>query len=255
MTTELPMRGSAAPGPGRLPLSAGIAAAVAGLSYSSWILEFPLHTKIDVVDGYVSELSATDQHWHRLFSAGDLVTGILVIFTAVSGLVLLRRRPWTVLGWGFLLLFGVSAIGDAVFSMDCAPSMDTSCALRERVGKVSFAHQFHDVTSGLVIMSGIAALLALSVAARRYGWWPVLARWGPVLAAAEACTATATLALMFFGLWLGLAQRVQISILCVGLLVIARALCSRDQAARPAGTDGAVDGPRRERTLAGNSAR
>jgi hypothetical protein len=183
-----------------------------------------LSPHIDVFDGYVSELSARDQPYHLVFSAGDFITGVLTIIVAAAALIRLRRRPLAVTGWIFLLSFGIWAIGDSVFSMDCAPSIDTGCALRERAGKVSFSHQFHDVTSSMVIFSGIAAILVLSIAARRYGWWPALARWGWLLAIMEAGLAVATLSLMLIGEWLGLAQRVQISILCLALFVISWAL-------------------------------
>jgi len=237
--------------PGIAPLTTGILAAVAGISYSSWVLEFPLHTKVDVIDGYVSELSASDQPSHWLFSAGDLVAGVLMMYVAVSCLRTLRRRPWSVVGWGFLMLFGISAIGDSVFAMDCAPSTDTACALRERAGRVSFSHQFHDVTSSVVVFAGIAALFSLSVAARRYGWWPALARWAWVLAVGEALTALATLVLMYLGVWLGLAQRVQISVLCLGLLLIAWTLLAghfvRPNALSPYRERPAVQSPPHER--------
>lgn len=202
----------------------GVFQAIAAVSYSSWVLEIFFNPHIDVFDGYVSELSARDQPYHLLFGAGDFITGVLTIVVAGAALLRLRRRPLAVTGWAFLLSFGIWAIGDSVFSMDCAPSLDTACALRERAGKVSFSHEFHDVTSSMVIFSGIAAILMLSIAARRYGWWPALARWGWPLAIAEAGLAIATLALMLVGRWLGLAQRVQISILCLALFVIAWAL-------------------------------
>lgn len=211
-------------GPGVVPMFVGVLGVVAAVSYSSWVLAAFLNPRIDVFDGYVSELSALDQPYHVVFSGGDLITGVLTIVVAGTALIRLRRRPLAVTGWVCLLLFGVWAIGDAVFSMDCAPSMDTTCALRERAGQVSFSHQFHDVTSSMVIGCGIAAILVLSVAARRYGWWPALAHWGWLLATVEAGFAVATLVLMLLGEWLGLAQRVQITILCLALLVIAWAL-------------------------------
>jgi hypothetical protein len=211
-------------GAGVLPGFVVVLAAIAGVSYTAWILEFLLSPDIDVVDGYVSELSARGQPYHQVFSAGDFVTGVLTVGVALAALFMLRRRPWAVLGWSCLLLFGVWAIGDSAFSMDCAPSIDTACALRERADRVSFSHQFHSVTSSMAIFFGIAALLALSIGARRYGWWPALARWGWLLALTETVLSLATLVLMYFGVWLGLAQRLQISVLCMGLLVIAWAL-------------------------------
>ncbi|GAB3662392.1 hypothetical protein GCM10027589_25220 [Actinocorallia lasiicapitis] len=222
--------------PGRVPRGVAWLAALAAVTYSSWVLGFLLRPGLDFVDGYVSELSATDQPLHLVFSGGDLITGVIMIGVSVYALVELRRRPWAVAGWSFLLAFGCWAIGDAVFSMDCAPSMDTACALRERAGRLSFSHAFHSVTSSMVIGCGIAALLCLSVAARRYGWWPALARWGWLLAIVEAAAAGGTLVLMWAGRWLGLVQRIQITILCLGLFLIAWALWERPKAraTRPA---------------------
>jgi hypothetical protein len=240
--------------PGVVPLVVGVLGVIAAVSYSSWVLEMVLNPHLDVFDGYVSELSARDQPHHLVFSAGDFVTGVLTIVVAGTSLIRLCRRPLAVTGWFFLLSFGGWAIGDSVFSMDCAPSMDTGCALRERAGKVSFSHQFHDVTSSMVIFCGIAAILVLSMAARRYGWWPALARWGWVLAITEAGLAVATLALMLTGEGLGLAQRAQITILCLALLVIAWALLAErgrgeGQAAPPAAP------PSARRADAGTAAR
>ncbi|GAA3201568.1 DUF998 domain-containing protein [Actinocorallia longicatena] len=230
-------------GPGRVPRVVAWLAAVAAVTYSSWVLGFLLRPGLDVIDGYVSELSASDQPLHWVFAGGDLVTGVIMIGVSIYALVMLRRLPWAVAGWIFLLLFGFWAIGDATFSMDCAPSMDTACALRERAGQVSFSHGFHSVTSSAVITCGIAALLCLSIAARRYGWWPALARWGWPLALVEAVAAAGTLVLMWAGRWLGLVQRIQITILCLGLFLIAWALWQRPRprrAGRAAGREEAA---------------
>jgi hypothetical protein len=211
-------------GPGAVPVFVAVLCGIAAISYSSWILGVFLNPGSGVRDGYVSELSANDQPYHTIFAAGDFMTGALTIVVASTALARLRRRPAAVIGWLALLLFGVGAIGDAVFTLDCAPSLDTGCALRERAAHVSLSHQLHALTSSIVIFAGVAAVLALSMAARRYGWWPALARWGRVLAVAEAGCAVATLVLMLRGESLGLAQRLQISILCLALFVIAWAL-------------------------------
>jgi hypothetical protein len=211
-------------GPGVVPLFAAVMAAIAGISYSSFLLESLLSPDLDVIDGYASELSAVDQPFHWVYNAGDYITGWLTIIVSVTALVTLRRRPWASAGWTFLLLFGISVLGDATFPLDCAPSLDTTCALRERADHVSFSHQFHAVTSGSVIACAIIALFTLSIAARRYGWWPALARWGWALAIAEVVSALTTLCLMVAGAWLGLAQRIQIVVLCLSLLTIAWAL-------------------------------
>jgi hypothetical protein len=216
-------------------VSTAVLCGVAAISYSSWVLGVFLSPGSDVRHGYVSELSANDQPHHSVFSAGDFITGALAIVVAGTALARLRRRPPAVAGWIALLLFGVGAIGDAVFPLDCAPSLDTGCALRERAAQVSFSHQFHALTSSVVIFAGVTAVLALSLAARRYGWWPALARWGRALAVAEGGCAVATLVLMLRGESLGLAQRLQISILSLALFVIAWALLAeRGRGAAPA---------------------
>ncbi|MFC4056393.1 DUF998 domain-containing protein [Actinomadura syzygii] len=211
-------------GPGVVPARVIVLAAVAGVSYATFLLENLLSPKLDFLNGYVSELSAVDQPFHAVYSAGDFVTGVLSILVALETLRRLSRRPLATAGWAFLGLFGVCAIGDASFPLDCAPSLETWCALRERSGNVSFSHEFHSVTSSAVIVCGVAALLLLSLAARRYGWWPALARWGWLLALAESVLALGTLVAMYMGQWLGIVQRAQISVLCLGLLVIAWAL-------------------------------
>ncbi|KAB2342101.1 DUF998 domain-containing protein [Actinomadura rudentiformis] len=210
--------------PGAVPAFAVVLATLAAITYSTFLLEHFLSPDLDVINGYVSELSAVDQPFHQVYSAGDFVTGVLSITVAGTCLLTLPRRPWSTLGWTFLGLFGVCAIGDAVFPLDCAPSLETWCSLRERSENVSFSHQFHAVTSSMVIAFGVAALLTLSIAARRYGWWPALARWGWLLAVAETAFALSTVLAMLLGRWLGLIQRVQISILVLGLVAIAWAL-------------------------------
>ncbi|HEX2316890.1 MAG TPA: DUF998 domain-containing protein [Thermomonospora sp.] len=226
-----------------VPRCAALLAGVAGVSYGTFLLGHVLNPDLDVVNGYVSELSAANQPFNAVFGMGDLVTGSCAAAVAVLALRRFRRSPLASAGWGFLLLFGLCAIGDAVFPLDCAPSLETWCALRERAARVSFSHRFHAVTSSLVIVFGVLALFTLSLAARRHGWWPPLARWGAALAVTEALCGLCTLLFMVHGSWLGLMQRIQIGILCAGLLVIAWAL-GADRAARR--TAPAASPPREE---------
>ncbi len=198
--------------------------AVAGVCYGSWILQFLVNPGLDPVNGYVSELSATDQPYHLLFAAGDFLSGVLI--TAVAAMVIHRWRPraWELAGWIALLTFGVFSVADSLFGMDCAPNSDTTCALRERAGQVSFAHRFHSVTSVLVVTAGILSLILLTIAARRYREWPVIARWGWALTVVETVAALATLPLMYLGLILGVVERVQVGALSLWLFVIAAEL-------------------------------
>ncbi len=107
---------------------------------------------------------------------------------------------------------------------------------------MSFSHEFHSFTSSAVIVCGVAALLFLSLAARRYGWWyarPVGLAAGARRVGVRAEHAGRDVS----GTVAGVVQRVQISILCLGLLVIAWALyADRRDAARTARRCGAGRG-------------
>jgi hypothetical protein len=220
-----------------VPAFAWLLAAIAGIMYASWLLQFFLNPALDPVNGYVSELSASDQPYHLLFSAGDFGSGLLTIVVVVTVLRAVRPRGHALAGWLALILFGVFSIADSLFAMDCAPNSDTTCALRERAGKVSFAHQFHSVTSVCVVTAGIVSLVALTIAARRHRRWPVIARWGWPLLVVETVTAVATLPLMYFGVLLGVIERVQVAMISVWLFLIAAQLHAdrrRAPAASPA---------------------
>ncbi|TMQ95854.1 DUF998 domain-containing protein [Actinomadura soli] len=222
-------------GPGALPARVVALAAVAAVTYATFLLESLLSPEFDVFNGYVSELSAADQPFNALYGGGDLVTGVLAIIVAGAALRGLRRRALATAGWTFLGLFGVCAVADASFPLDCAPSRATWCALRERSAHLSFSHEFHAVTSGGVVICGVAALLLLSLAARRYGWWPAVARWGLPLALAEAVLAAAMMTAMFAGRWIGAVQRMQVAALCLGFLLVAWALHADRRGAAPSG--------------------
>lgn len=226
-----------------VPTAIPAMAAIAGVAYTSWVLEFALNPALDPVNGYASELSASDQPFHYVFAGGDLLTGLLTI--GVAGFML-RRASFAPAGWVALLLFGAFSICDSLFAMDCAPNSDTGCALRERAGRVSFSHEFHSVTSVCVIGAGILCLAALTLAARRDGRWPVIARWGWLLLGVETATALATLPMMYFGVWLGIMERVQTTTLSLWLLVIAGELYADRWRARRA----SVPATAREKTSA-----
>jgi hypothetical membrane protein len=215
-----------------VPAFAWLLAALAGVTYASWVLQFVVNPGLDPVNGYVSELSASDQPLHYLFAAGDFATGLLTIVVVVTVLRSVRPRGYALVGWLALVVFGVFSIGDSLFAMDCAPNSDTTCALRERAGKVSFAHQFHSVTSVCVVTAGIISLIALTIASRRHRRWPVIARWSWLLLVVETVTALATLPLMYLGILLGVIERVQVAMISIWLFVIAGQLYA-DRRRRP----------------------
>ncbi|OKJ50212.1 hypothetical protein AMK27_34520 [Streptomyces sp. CB02009] len=147
----------------------------------------------------------------------------------------LRRRvrePWSVLGWGALALFGAATVADSRLPLSCAATTDPACAAREAAGLVPATHTAHAVSSGLAMTGALLALVALTVAARRYGRGRPLARTGPVVVALELAATVWTLAAVAAfeagkGTWaLGAGQRLQVLLVAVWLAVLAYSLAT-----------------------------
>ncbi|XUM00492.1 DUF998 domain-containing protein [Streptomyces venezuelae ATCC 10712] len=145
------------------------------------------------------------------------------------------RRPWLLTGWVALAVFGAATAVDSRLPLSCAPTADPACAARETAGLVPATHTAHAVSSGLAMTGALVALVALTVAARRYGRWPALARTGPVLVVLElAATAWTLAAVAAFeagrGIWsLGAGQRLQVLLVAVWLAVLAVSLLREER--------------------------
>ncbi|MFF2307684.1 DUF998 domain-containing protein [Streptomyces sp. NPDC058128] len=142
------------------------------------------------------------------------------------------REPWSVLGWGALALFGAATVADSRLPLSCAATTDPACAAREAAGLVPATHTAHAVSSGLAMTGALLALVALTVAARRYGRGRPLARTGPVVVALELAATVWTLAAVAAfeagkGTWaLGAGQRLQVLLVAVWLAVLAYSLAT-----------------------------
>ncbi|MET8909020.1 DUF998 domain-containing protein [Micromonospora sp. NPDC004551] len=159
---------------GRARALPGLALALAGVLYSSWLIGPLLNPAFGLLDGYASELAARDQPYHLVFGLGDLVAGALA---SATGLALARRaRGWSRWAWWGLIAFGVAtALDGTVSSMDCAPSADARCARLAELGELSWRDQGHSVSSAAAIAAALASLLALLLARRGHR---ASLRWG-----------------------------------------------------------------------------
>ncbi len=211
--------------------------ALGAVAYTAWTLEVVLATGLDPAETYVSELAATDQPLGALFRTTDLIAGLLFLAAAVTALLQGDRGPrWTTAGWVGMAVFGAATAVDSRFPLSCAPIDDPGCAARERAGLVPFTHVAHTVSSSVAIGGALVALVALTVAARRYGRWAPVARFGPNLVAVELLASLWTLVAVAAvevgrGPWfLGAGQRLQVLLIAVWTALLAYALAGRERA-------------------------
>ncbi len=235
-----PIRPAADARTGPARTAAAVLLLLGALAYTAWVLELVIATGLDPVRAYVSELAAADQPLGGLFRATDLVAGLLVLAGALTALAAVRRRPWTVAGLSALALFGAATALDSRLPLSCAPTSDPVCAARETAGLVPATHTAHAVSSTLAMLGALAALVLLTVAARRYGHWPALARLGPPLVLTQLAATAWTLAEVAAltagrGTWaLGVGQRLQVLLVALYVAVLAGCLARGARAARAA---------------------
>jgi hypothetical protein len=124
-----------------------------------------------------------------------------------------RLAAWAVFA------FGLATIADGWLApMDCAPYIDSGCALRERADLVSLAHQSHVYTSGVAVL---AILIGLAALCRFEG--PVRHAAAVVLVV-ELFADAGTVAAMLAGRYTGVAERLHVAGASAWLLVVALAL-------------------------------
>lgn len=221
--------------PGSRVRPAVVLLALGALAYTAWVLEVVVHTGLDPVQTYVSELAAADQPLGGLFRATDLAAGALVFAGSAWALWRCDRRAWSVAGWAGLVLFGAATVADSRLPLSCAPTVDPECAARETAGLVPATHTAHAVSSSVAMTGALVGVVALTVAARRYGRWAPLARLGPPLVALELAVTVWTLAAIAAfeagrGTWsLGAGQRAQVLLVAVWLGVLAYAVARENR--------------------------
>ncbi|MEV0547957.1 DUF998 domain-containing protein [Nocardia salmonicida] len=201
-----------------------LAIAIAGLCYSSWLLEFVLPIDTDPVNNFLSELDAEGKPYREVFGTADKVVGLLLIPAALGGLLVFRRRRLTTIGWTALLCFGASTIADALLPLhDCDPG-DSTCGGDS--GLFPQLHQPHALTSTLAVTSIAVAAFAFSAAAYRYHRWRILREFGlAVLILGSAATIWMMVADNLSGSYaLGIAQRIQVGTMSLWLLALATAV-------------------------------
>lgn len=147
------------------------------LTYNTWLLWRPLNGHVELFDGYLSELSASDQPHSFVFRGGDLITAVIVLALGVRAIVLwrghraaaaagLRTVPgrWWLVASLALLVFGTATFFDAFFAMDCSPTLSAQCRVLEETGQLSTVHYAHTFTSVGAQVGIVASMVATFIA-------------------------------------------------------------------------------------------
>lgn len=191
----------------------GTLIALAGICYSSWVLEFVWPSPLDPLRSFLSELDAENRPHRIVYVAGDVITASTAMAAAA---LMLLPRPLVSSWWGrgagvALLVFGASTIADALLPIECIPHVDPDCPA-EPSGLLPQLHHIHALTSTIAVFAIFAVMILGVIAAHRSGIWPVLRRWGlVVLVIVAAATAWMLAADNVHGDFrLGLAQRIQV---------------------------------------------
>ncbi|WP_040772947.1 DUF998 domain-containing protein [Nocardia pneumoniae] len=201
-----------------------LAIALAGLCYSSWLLQFVLRIELDPVNSFLSELDAEGRPYRLVFATADMITGAALMPAAIAGLLLFPRRRLTTIGWVALFCFGASTIADVLLPLrDCTPG-EAGCGRPSEL--FPQLHQPHALTSTLAVTSIAVAAFAFSLAAFRYRRWRILREFG---LAALVIGATATVWMLVAdnlpgNYALGIAQRIQVGAMSLWLLALAAAV-------------------------------
>ena len=199
--------------------SIAAAVAVAGICYSSWILEFVLPIHLNPITSFLSELDAEGRPYRWVFDLGDTVSGSLTLVSAVAALFAFSRRRLSVVAWVALGCFGAATVADAQWplqtcSAPCPPSDS---------GLFPQLHQIHALTSSLAVTAIFVSMIAFSVAAFRHRRWPILRHSGLwILIIGSAATAWMLIADNLSGNFaLGIAQRIQVGSMSLWLIALA----------------------------------
>ena len=135
---------------------------MAALAYSSFLLAGPLGSTLDPMNSYVSELGAPTQPAATFFRGTDVVAGCLIVVLAVALRGSLPRDWRRGAGTTALGLAGASSVFDGWNPIECTPSSDLACQVREdAMGLLGQLREPHTVSSVAGVVAAIASMAAL----------------------------------------------------------------------------------------------
>lgn len=212
---------------------AALAIAIGGVLYASWFIQWIVPTKLNPISSYISELSASDQPYPLIFRSVDFTAGVLLIVGSIAALTSGARSRWAVCGWVSLLLFGASTISDSQSPMKCAETASAQCARLGALDQLGVQDTLHSFTSaGEDLFFGLT-MLCLMVVAWRVGAPSRLRHVATAVAMlivgawAWTTVSEARFELDHVDVVLGLAQRTEVTLIGVWLVLVSLALLRR----------------------------
>lgn len=201
----------------------------AGISYSSWVLEFVLHTGLDPTTSFLSQLDAIGHPYRSIFDIADTVAGVLLVLASVAGRCLSAMADGSAPRYSFaflaLAVFGAATVADAQLPLGCVPTATHLCSSQPR-GLFPQLSNAHALTSTVAVNAFFLAMLAFTVTAFRHHRLPLLQNWGVgLLLTFSVSTAWLLVADNLPGDHaLGIAQRIQVGAMSLWLVVLGIAL-------------------------------
>lgn len=201
-------------------------AVAAAVAYSSWVLEWLLPGGVDPLRSYASELAAVAEPHGTLFARADTASGTLLV--ALGALLWLWSRRGRLIPAG-LVLWGGATVADSFFRM---PMVTT-------VGPGASAALTEAEKSAVLVHSLCSSTAAVGMALVGAGLWLIArGRAGRMLAGvflALLAMVAVTSGLHEVGgpnLWLGLWQRLSLSVAAVVIVTVAVAVTPAGSTAR-----------------------
>lgn len=201
-------------------------AVAAAVAYSSWVLEWFLPGGVDPLRSYASELAAVAEPHGTLFARADTASGTLLV--ALGALLWLWSRRGRLIPAG-LVLWGGATVADSFFRMPMVTTVGpgASAALTEAEKSAVLVHSLCSSTAavGMALVGAGLWLLARDRAGRMLA--------GVFLALLAMVAVTSGLHEVGGpNLWLGLWQRLSLSVAAVVIVTVAVAVTSADSTAR-----------------------
>lgn len=204
--------------------TSGILLSIAAVTYATWVIGHLVNAGLSSYTSYASELAAVGEPWSWFFRTGDFVSGALV---AAGGLAMWARttdRHHRV-GWGALIVFGATTMVDALSPLSCVATIDPVCARNEASFQVPATHLTHMVTSVVVGIALLVAMVWLSFPRRttlvftpRWPW--LLSALTTIYLVSLLWTVAASFHIGPLAATLGLAQRISLAAASAWMLVV-----------------------------------